>query len=180
MQIFQLSHTEKPDSLHQYCMNAVKNMYGKDYHLEIQPDIKVSRDSEQYKVEYLLTHPDALYLDWDMIPLKDIRECKFQSNKLYVYGDRYDHGYGCEGVAIYCNGCTDFLEELNIRRIKECIHTPIRERLAEVRFIPEGYFLHLELSKMLNDKLYKNNRCRIIKNDEEEFEFEWIKGYLNN
>lgn len=181
MHVVQLSNTIEIPELFKFCMDRVVEMYGNDYELVIKPVIKAKSDSRKYKDEILIKNPYAMYLDWDVIPIKPI-DFNLELGYVYVYRKIFDEG--CAGGVIIGNGCLETIEFMiekrkEINKRNNCCHcTIVNRNQSKFRFIPNGYFLHLGLGAMIKYNNLKNGMCEIEKSLDGNYRFKWIKNVL--
>lgn len=161
--------------IYEQCMNQVKSMLpvGVTYRVisEDENRVKNRMDSLFRRLEILNENPEAFVIDPDFLILKPF-DFEFKKGKLYVFEGK------CSAAAVYVNNCPEAIEDL-IKKFKgRCFHNELNK--MDTYKISEDYMMHLHLGALRQRNGGKNTECEIVKNDKNEYEFSWIRGFDGN
>jgi len=141
LKVIQIVNSLNLPDIIRYCIDQVKVFYP-DHYLILDETIKEKIQVEPIRLKILELYPDALLLDWHIIPLKTI-DFHFEPGKVYVHngGDKYKNS--CEGCVLFGNNAIDTIQKMKNNYIPgQCVHRFIRKNKSLFNYFPEGYFYH--------------------------------------
>ena len=127
--------------------------------------------SSALRLKLLEENLDRFWLDSDMLISSKFFEFEFEKNKPYVFGGL------CSASAIYLNNCEEALDFLKRNYDgKSCLHKAIESSNMFLK-IPDEFLLHLTLGILIQMGGGKHFNCSINKDENNEFQFSWIKPF---